>query len=136
MTADPEVCVLDASAGVKWFRDEPGSSEARRLLRRHIDGEAIIAVDTLFMYEVMAVCARDRAPEDVMRVWTDLEHFSLAVVPLGERLVGAAAQQRYRLECSLYDAFSAGLASLLNATLYSADAKAHGRFERVRILDA
>lgn len=136
MTADPQVCVLDASAGVKWFRDEPGSSEARGLLRRHIDGETIIAVDTLFMYEVMAVCARDRAPHDVMRVWTDLERFDLAVVPLGERLVGAGTQQRSRLGCSLHDAFSTGLASLLKATLYSADARAHGRFEGVRVWGA
>ena len=132
----PEVYVLDASVGVKWFRNEVGSDAARMLLRQHLSGEIVIAVDTLFLYEVIAVCARERTPETVVRLWHDLERFELAVVQPGPSLVAAAAKQRTELDCSLYDAFSAGLAALLHAPLYSADARAHAGFANVRLLGA
>lgn len=61
------VCVLDASAGVKWFRNEAGSERARELLRLHV---------------------------------------------------------------------AAGLADLLDAPLYSADARAHAAHPRVELLHA
>ena len=56
-----EVCALDASVGVKWFRDEAGSDRARALLQRHIDGEILISVDTLFYYEVVRAASRAEA---------------------------------------------------------------------------
>ncbi len=126
--------VLDASVGVKWFRNEPGSQEALRLLESHISGDVILAVDSLFVYEVLAVSSRDGIAADVELVWDDLRRVDLAVVPIGETLVAAAARQRDTLGCSLYDAFSCGLAELLDAPLYSADARAHGDFAGVRLL--
>jgi predicted nucleic acid-binding protein len=60
----------------------------------------------------------------------------LITVPLGEELVAAAADARADLGCSLYDAFSAGLARLLEAPLYSADARAHGAYPGVRLITA
>jgi predicted nucleic acid-binding protein len=127
------VHVLDASVGVKWFRDEPGSDEALALLRRHVDSEIVIAVSSLFLYEVLAVVAREGSQEDVERIWGDLERVGLAVVPLGDELVAAAAAQKAALGCSLYDAFSAGLAQLLDAPLHSADARAHGAFPALHL---
>lgn len=132
----PQACVLDASVGVKWFRDEAGSSEARDLLRRHMDGELLIAVDTLFHYEVMRASARGARPRDAERIWRDITAFRLATVPLGEELVGAAADAAERYGCALYDAFAAGLADLLDAPLYSADARAHGAHPQVRLVGA
>jgi predicted nucleic acid-binding protein len=128
------VCVLDASVGVKWFRQEPGSEHARRLLVEHVRGQRVIAVDTLFLYEVLAVSARERVADDVVRVWRDLERVELAVVPPSERLLVASAEQRTLLGCSLYDAFSAGLASLLGVPLYTADARAHGGYAEAVLL--
>lgn len=131
---NPPICVLDASVGVKWFRTEPGSIEARALIQEHIQGRRMIVVDTLFLYEVVSVCARESVADDVVRAWRDLERFELAVVPPSEKLLAAAAAQRTVLGCSLYDGFSPGLASLLGVPLYSADARAHGAFERVELL--
>lgn len=130
----PPVCVLDASVGVKWFRNEPGSREARDLLERHVVGELVLAVDSLFLYEVLAASARDGRADDVHRIWDDLDRVDLAVVPLSATLVDAAARQRDSLGCSLYDAFSCGLAELLDSPLYSADARAHAEFPAVRLL--
>lgn len=128
------VVVLDASVGVKWFRNESGSDEARALIRAHVAGEALLAVDTLFLYEVLAAGGRDGGPDRMACVWADLDSIDLAVVPPGADLVAAAAAQRWSLGCSLYDAFAPGLASLLGAQLVSADARAHGRYPGVRLL--
>lgn len=128
------VCVLDASAGVKWFRNEPGSEEARALLAEHIAGRVVIAVDTLFAYEVLRAASRDHRPADAVRIWHDLERLELVTVPLGDELVRAAVNARESLGCALYDAFAAGLAKLLDAPLYSADARAHGAHPGVRLV--
>ncbi len=128
------VCVFDASAGVKWFRNEAGSGRARELLALHIAGEIVIAVDSLFFYEVLAVAVREGNPTDLARVWSDLKALDLVTVPLGDELVGAAAGARTALGCALSDAFSAGLAYLLEAPLYSADVRAHGAQPGVRLL--
>lgn len=128
------VCVLDASVGVKWFRNEPGSREARELLARHIAGELAIAVDSLFFYEVLRVASRESHAGDIIRIWNDLQALELIAVPLGTELVEAAADLRSRFGCTLYDGFSAGLAMLLEASLYSADVRAHGRLAYVRLI--
>ena len=131
-----EVCALDASVGVKWFRDEAGSDRARALLQRHIDGEILISVDTLFYYEVVRAASRAESPHGAERVWRDLSDFDLVTVPLGDELVSAAVASAASLGCALYDAFAAGLADLLDAPLYSADARAHGQHPRVRLVGA
>lgn len=128
------VCVLDASVGVKWFRNEAGSDEARRLLADHIAGRVALAVDSLFVYEVLSVASREHAPDDALRVWDDLKRLELVTVPLGDELVQAAVSVRREYGCALYDAFSAGLADLLDAPLYSADARAHGSHPRAKLL--
>lgn len=128
------VCVFDASAGVKWFRNEAGSERARELLRRHVDGEVVIVVDALFAYEVLAVASREGSSAYLSRVWADLKALDLVTVPLGDELVAAASSARAVLECALCDAFAAGLADLLEAPLYSADARAHAAHPRVDLL--
>lgn len=128
------VVVIDASVGVKWFRNEPGSREARDLLARHVAGDLVIAVDALFLYEVLRVASRDTHAEDALRIWADLHALDLIVVPLGSETAQAAVQVRTALGCTLYDAFSAGLAQLLEAPLYSADARAHARLPGVRLI--
>jgi len=119
---------------MKWFRSDAGSEESRILLAAHVAGDLTIAVTSLFCYEVLAVSAREGHAEDVERVWRDLVRVDLAIVPLGDTLVAAAGAQRALLGCSLYDAFSAGLAALLGAPLYSADERAHGAFAGVRLV--
>lgn len=126
--------MLDASVGVKWFRDENGSVEARELIERHIEGELVLVVDSLFLHEVLAAASRTYEKDDVTRIWSDLKRLDLVVVPLGDDIVAAASIARAALHCSLYDAFSAGLATLLEAPLFSADARAHALHEGVVLL--
>jgi predicted nucleic acid-binding protein len=94
------VVVLDASVGVKWFRREAGSDEARELVRAHLGGSTLLAVDTLFLYEVVSGATRGQRGCAMERIWSDLEAFGLAIVPPGVELMAAAAEQRQVLGCS------------------------------------
>ncbi|MBA4370417.1 MAG: hypothetical protein C0418_02425 [Coriobacteriaceae bacterium] len=127
----PATVVLDASVGVKWFRPEPGSAEARALLVRHGSGEIVITVDHLFLYEVLSVVHSPRAAVSGRMAYGSLLDARLTWVAPSPKLVAAAFDHADLLGCPLYDAFSAGLAAVLDAPLYSADVKAHAAFPNV-----
>lgn len=123
--------VIDASIGVKWLRRETGSAEARKLLERHVNGELELVADHLFLYEFLSVAQTARcaiSPEQAYQTLLDTHIELVAPEPV---VVHSAIAQARTLGCSLYDAFAPGLAVLLGATLYSADAKAHGAFPDV-----
>ena len=61
--------VLDASVAVKWFRSEPGSDDARELLRRHGSGDVVITVPSLFVYEFAGVAFRLLDPGERDELW-------------------------------------------------------------------
>jgi len=58
----------------------------------------------------------------------------IAVIPLTDEVVREAARQCSVLGCTFYDALAPACATLLSATLVSADAKAHGRYPGVRLI--
>ena len=125
MTALRQV-VLDASVGVKWFRDEPGSAEARELLLAHGRGEIELVVPSLFVYEVIAVATRTMSASNARVFWERFMSWRLSVVEVGGELVHEAIAVRERLGCSFYDAVAPALAVRMGAQLYSADCHAHG----------
>ena len=126
--------VLDASVGVKWFRAEPGSTDAQELLRRHGRGEIELVVPSLFVYEVIAVAARTMSAADARAFWERFMSWRLSVVEVGGALVDEALVVRNRLGCSFYDAVAPALASQLDARLCSADLRAHGEWPGVELL--
>jgi predicted nucleic acid-binding protein len=117
--------VLDASVGVKWFRDEPGSDHARALLKAHGAGEITIVVPSLFVYELMNVAARCLDPQDLVGFWERFLAWRIPVRSVGDDLVRASIAARATLGCSLYDAVAPALAAELDAPLYTADRAAH-----------
>lgn len=131
--SERSLVVLDASVGVKWFKNEAGSVSARDLLGQHHQGQALIVVPALFMAEVVAVATRhDLALGH--EVWSLLRDADLTVLSLDDAVAEAAFAQCGVLGCDFYDALAPALATLLGATLYSADAKAHARFPGVVLL--
>lgn len=128
------VVVLDSSVGVKWIRDEPGTLEAESLLLAHMRGETRIAVPVHFLHEVMAVSVRDGGADHAATVWASLENARLSVITLDSTLSLAAIEQCRGLDCTYYDALAPALAMLLEAPLYSADARAHARYPGVRLV--
>ena len=130
-----ETVVLDASVGVKWSRPhETGSDRALSLLASHRDRELQIAVPSHFLTEVVGTAIRHGGVTLGESVWRSLRAADLTVVGLDDTLVTAAFDQCRLLGCSFYDALAPALATLLDATLCSADARAHGGFPGVMLV--
>lgn len=130
----PRLVVLDSSVGVKWMKPEPGSERCLALLEEHREGAIRIVVPALFMHELVAVAVRHGGPRLGGKVWGLLEEAELTVIALDEVLALASLEQCHKLGCSFYDALAPALASQLGAALYSADRRAHGRFDGVALL--
>lgn len=131
---EPEIVVLDASVGVKWFLDEPGSDDARALLVMAADGEIRLAAPVHFAHEVLAVVRRTMGPNAVLEAWECLEDSGVVLLPLTTEVVSTAARQCEALSCSLYDALAPACADVLGATLVSADRRAHSAYPGVRLI--
>lgn len=131
----PARYVLDASVGVKWFRRETGSDAARLLQQRSTLGEVRLAAPTHFVHEVLATVKRENSADVVMEAWQIIKASGLAIVPLTDEVIAEAARQCELLGCSFYDSLAPACAVLLDATLASADRRAHGAFPGVLLIE-
>ncbi len=118
--------VLDASVAVKWFRTEPGTAEARQLLEAHADGDLVIVVPSLFVYEFIGVASRYLSAAETKELWRRFLGWRIHVREVGDSLMRDALDIQERYGCALYDAVAPALAAELEAPLYSADRRAHG----------
>jgi len=128
------VLVLDASVGVKWFRDEAGSAQAQAILRDHADGRIALHAAEHFVVETLGVMNRLFGPAAIIPAWDAIVLADVQIHALTPELVGEAARQCALLGCTFYDALAPALAVLLGGELVSADRRAHGRFVDVRLL--
>ena len=126
--------VLDASVGVKWFKDEAGSTAARSLYKRAAEGEIRLAAPTHFVHEVLSVVKREMGPRAIIEGWEYIKASGVGVVPLDDAVIAEAAVQCESLGCSFYDALAPACAVLFGATLASADERAHGAFPGVMLI--
>lgn len=126
---------LDASVGVKWFKDEAGSAGSRDLYRRAAEGEIELVAPTHFVHEVLSVACRHFEPQAVLEAWENVKASGITILPLTDEVVEEAARQCELLGCSFYDALAPACAALLDATLASADGRAHGAYPDVLIIE-
>ncbi|MDF1542785.1 MAG: type II toxin-antitoxin system VapC family toxin [Anaerosomatales bacterium] len=134
MSPQRPVFVLDASLGVKWFKPEPDQAAALALLDRATRGEIALAAPAHFVHEVLSVVGHHYTPRDIVPAWERLKASGIAVLPLSDEVVAEAARQCDALGCSFYDALAPACASLLGATLASADERAHGAYPGVHLI--
>lgn len=120
--------VLDASAGIKLFRNEAGSDQARSLLQRHGSGSVTICVPGLFIYEFCGVAQRLIGLAEAHRLYDSLISWQFDIFEINAALAGETWRQCALLDCSFYDGAAPALAHLLEAPLYSADRKAHSKY--------
>lgn len=129
-----DIRVLDASVGVKWFQNERGSASAVELLHAVASGALRIVVPTHFAHETLSVIGREGGGPSIVRAWEVIRESGVEIVPLTDEVVREAAAQCDILGCSFYDALAPAVASLLGATLVSADVRAHGAYPGVHLL--
>jgi predicted nucleic acid-binding protein len=127
--------VLDASVGVKWFRRESGSAAAAQLQQRAILGEVQLAAPVHFVHEVLSTVNREKIGGAVLDAWERIKASGVTIIPLTDEVVAEAVRQSDSLGCSFYDALAPACAVLLDATLASADRRAHGAFPDVLLIE-
>ncbi|MBN2848418.1 MAG: type II toxin-antitoxin system VapC family toxin [Coriobacteriia bacterium] len=128
---DKRLVVLDASVGVKWFAPEAGHDVALDLLRASASGSIVLVVPDLFVYEVLRTVQRKAGSEVAAEAVAFFEDAGLVSVPPTVELLRRSLEMTHSLRCDLYDACAPALADMLDARLYSADRKAHGRYRDV-----
>ena len=133
--SEPARLVLDASIGVKWFKPEAGRRLAFDLLERAVRGEAALLVPTHFVHELLSVVRRHYSADDIVPAWRLIDGAGISIIPLTDEVVSEAASQCEVLGCSFYDALAPACALLLDATLASADRRAHGAFPGVLLVE-
>ncbi|MDO8880642.1 MAG: type II toxin-antitoxin system VapC family toxin [Coriobacteriia bacterium] len=131
---DSRYAVVDASAGVKWFSPEPGHEDALDLLRRAARGDVVLVVPDLFIYEVLRTVRRKAGAEMARGAVVFFSDAGLVAVPPSAGLLEATLGYADETGCDVYDACSAALATMLDAPLYSADRRAHGRHPSVVLI--
>jgi predicted nucleic acid-binding protein len=129
-----QLLVLDASVGVLWFRGAYGSPEAFRLLEKQADGAADLVVPVNFVYEVLECVRRDFGASGPAAAFERLRLADIGVAPLTADLVREASSVSDALGCSFPEALAPALATILEADLVSADARAHGAYPGVRLI--
>ncbi len=126
--------MLDASVGVKWFKDEPGSAEARALIERLGEGELRVVVPAVFPHEVLDVARRLFGIGQARAVWAGLQDAGVLVAGSDRVLIDATLEIAGRYGCTVYDAAAPALAERLGCRMLSADRRAHGRIEGAQLL--
>jgi len=134
LVTDAETLVLDASVGVKWFKDEPGSDEAIALIDRLGAGEVALVVPAVFPHEVLDVVRRRYGASRARRAWARFDAAGLVVAGVDASLIDATLAVAERFGCTVYDAAAPALAARLGCAFVSADRRAHGRMKRVRLI--
>lgn len=129
-----ETLVLDASVGVKWFKDEPGSHEARELIDRLGSGQVALVVPAVFPHEVLDVARRRYGASHARHVWAQFDQAGLVVAGVDASLIDATLAVAERFGCTVYDAAAPALAARLGCAFVSADRRAHGRMKRARLI--
>jgi len=136
--------VVDASIGVKWFREEAQSAEAEALLKQ--DAGAIVVPD-IFAVEVASALVRnanvDKASQQPMRVELDrlirlLSGGVIDQVRTTPQMLGSAAFMAIDIGHPLKDCIYLMLAIEANCPLVTCDAKfaekARPRYSDIRLL--
>jgi len=127
--AGSEKVAVDASVAFKWFVEEPGSAEARRLAgdygRRLVD----IASVELLPFEVLNALryAPDTGLEDLKAAARALGKLSLDLHPLVGELAERCVENALRYGVSVYDSSYLSLGELLEVPVFTADSRLMGR---------
>ena len=117
--------IIDTSVAFKWFEDEKNSTDARKILKNHLQGKEEISVPDLFFYELTnAWCTKSvLLPKDIKNNLDRLEKFALNIIPMSFTSLNKAMEFSKQYHVSVYDALYAVLAEEKKCRLVTADTK-------------
>lgn len=115
------VYVLDSYALLAYFQAEPGGSAVRALLEGARDQTATLTLSLMNAGERYYIMHRQQGSERAEAMLDDLRALPITFAPATEERIFAAARLKAEHAMSYADAFAAGLAMELGATLVTGD---------------
>lgn len=118
---NPERYVLDTSALLAYYQDEDGADQVARILEAADCGEATVYLSFLTGFEIAYLGIAAQGFEEAMNLVLQIRAMNLKEVWADEAVLWEAAKIKAGGGVSVADAFIAGLASTLDATLVHRD---------------
>lgn len=115
------VYVLDSYALPAYFQAESGGPDVRALLEAARDQTATLTLSLMNAGEMYYIMRRQQGSERAEAMLDDLRALPITFAPATEDRIFAAARLKAEYSMSYADAFAAGLAIELGATLVTGD---------------
>jgi predicted nucleic acid-binding protein len=120
-----DIIVLDASAVIKWFSEEDDSDKAIELRKRFVEGEILLVVPDLLIYEITNALRYNKrlGIEDVKDAVESIFDLEIDIVVPTKDVVFNAIEIALDCDITTYDATYVALAEDLGAVLITSDKK-------------
>ena len=122
----PESVLLDSSVVLKWFRkDEIWREAALKLREAYLNGQMVIFVPDLLIYEIANVLRYkpDLTQLQVQEALTSLYDMKISIVEISQAVIMEAIQLAYFHAITVYDATFIATANYLKVPFITADDK-------------
>ena len=113
--------ILDASAVLALFFDEPGAEKLEALLHQAAEDDKPLLITAANWAEVLLQMQRKRGEDGAKAARAFQRTMPLEIAPLDRELAESAAQLQFEHEFGLARAFAAALAKCKKAQLVTAD---------------
>ena len=126
--------VLDTSALLAYYQDEEGADRVERILDEAARREASVYVSFMTLFELAYLAMAAEGPEEALRLVLRIRELNLEEAWPDENMLWRAAAVKAGGGVSVADAFIAGLAAALEATLVHQDpefAKLGGEIDQI-----
>lgn len=127
--------ILDSSVALKWiFDDEDAHEDAIKYRQRHMSGEEMIIVPSLFFYEIANVLATKikLSASDAVEIFSMFWNLDFEIFDFGLENFLSAINLSVHYKVSVYDAVYIELAKKLNCNLITADRKLYENIREIK----
>ncbi|MBI4981456.1 type II toxin-antitoxin system VapC family toxin [Candidatus Woesearchaeota archaeon] len=137
--ANPEKldnAVLDSSVIIKWFSEEEDTDIALSLREKNINGELMIAVPDLSLYEVAnALRYNPTIDEDNVKEAIDsIIALGINIVVPTKEVMDLAISFALKYDITVYDAYFIALAKVLDFACITADEKLYQKVKELNFV--
>lgn len=124
--------VLDASVVIKWFQEEGDSEKARVFENKHINGEEVVVVPDLLLYEATNVLRykKNLTEEEGLKALHILTGMELQAFTFSPWELKEAFSFARLCDVSVYDALYVILAKHLHCEFVTADEKLYQKLKK------
>lgn len=126
--------VLDSSVVIKWFSEEEGTSISLELREKYINGELIIVVPDLLLYEIANALRYNKLlkENDVQEAVESIIRLGIDIIVPTKEIMDLAISLAFKYNLTLYDSYFLATAKTLHFTCVTAD---ENMYKKVKELD-